>query len=51
MVKTKKDSKSLNVSITKDLFIQFDAFCKVNGMSKTGATEIALKEFMSKRGG
>jgi hypothetical protein len=44
----KKDIKYLNVCLSKDLHEQFEAFCKKYGMSKVGATEQALKLFMSK---
>ena len=43
-----KDIKYLNVCIDKELHIEFEKFCKDMGMSKTGATEKALKMYMDK---
>ena len=43
-----KDIKYLNVCIDKELHLEFEAFCKDMGMSKTGATEKALRMYMDK---
>ncbi len=44
----KKEIKYLNVCMDKDLHIEFEVFCKEMGMSKTGATEKALRMYMDK---
>jgi hypothetical protein len=46
--KEKKDIKYLNVCLSKDLHEQLEVFCKKYGMSKVGATEQALRMYMSK---
>lgn len=47
-MKQRKDIKYLNVCIDRTLHEEFEQFCKDMGMSKTGACEIALKEYMDK---
>lgn len=44
----KKEIKYLNVCIDKSLHEEFEQFCKDMGMSKTGATENAIKMYMEK---
>ena len=44
----KKEIKYLNVSMDKKLYEEFDQFCKKYGMSKVGATEIAISQYMHK---
>ena len=44
----KKETKYLNVNLDKDLYNEFDAFCKNHGMTKVGAVEQALKLYMTK---
>ena len=45
---SKKEIKYLNVSMDKKLYEEFDQFCKKYGMSKVGATEIAIRKYMHK---
>ena len=47
-MKPHKDIKYLNVCIDRSLHEEFERFCKDMGMSKTGACEKALKEYMDK---
>lgn len=47
MAQQKKDAKYLNVHITRKLYDAFDAFCKKYGQSKTAATELALRMYMT----
>lgn len=47
MAKPKKDAKYLNVHIERDLYDKFDLFCKQYGQSKTAATELALRMYMT----
>lgn len=47
MGKLKKDAKYLNVHIERELYDRFDVFCKEYGQSKTAATEIALRMYMT----
>ena len=44
----KKDVKYLNACIDRSLHEEFEQFCKDMGMSKTGATEKALRLYMDK---
>ena len=44
----KKDIKYLNVCIDRSIHEEFEEFCKDMGMSKTGATEKALRMYMDK---
>ena len=44
----KKEIKYLNVCMDKSLHEEFEAFCKANGMSKVGATEQAVRQYMDK---
>lgn len=44
----KKDIKYLNVCIDRSLHEELEQFCKDMGMSKTGATEKALRLYMDK---
>ena len=44
----KKDIKYLNVCMDKQLHEKFEIFCKNMGMSKTGATENAIRMYMEK---
>ena len=46
--KDKKEIKYLNVCMDKALHEEFDAFCKAHGMSKVGATELAIRQYMDK---
>lgn len=45
---TKKEIKYLNVCMDKALHEEFEAFCKAHGMSKVGATEQAIIQYMDK---
>lgn len=44
----KKEIKYLNVCMDKALHEEFEAFCKAHGMSKVGATEQAIRQYMDK---
>lgn len=44
----KKEIKYLNVCMDKNLHEEFDDFCKKYGMSKVGATEHAIRQYMDK---
>lgn len=44
----KKEIKYLNVCLDKTLHKEFEQFCNNYGMSKTGATEKALRMYMDK---
>lgn len=44
----KKEIKYLNVCMDKTLHEEFEQFCKNMGMSKTGATENAIRMYMDK---
>ena len=44
----KKEIKNLNVCMDKSLHEEFEQFCKNMGMSKTGATEKAIRMYMDK---
>lgn len=44
----KKEIKYLNVCLDKTLHEEFEQFCNNYGMSKTGATEKALRMYMDK---
>ncbi len=44
----KKEIKYLNVCMDKSLHEEFEQFCKDMGMSKTGATEQAIRQYMDK---
>ncbi len=44
----KKEIKYLNVCMDKSLHEEFEQFCKDMGMSKTGATESAIRMYMDK---
>ena len=44
----KEEIKYLNVCIDKALHEEFKAFCKVHGMSKVGATEQTIRQYMNK---
>lgn len=44
----KKDIKYLNVCLDRALHEEFEQFCKKYGMSKTGATEKALRMYMDR---
>ena len=44
----KKEIKYLNVCMDKTLHEEFEQFCKDMGMSKTGATENAIRMYMDK---
>ena len=44
----KKEIKYLNVCMDKTLHEEFEQFCKDMGMSKTGATETAIRMYMDK---
>lgn len=44
----KKEIKYLNVCMNKDLHLEFEVFCKEMGMSKTGATEKAIRMYMDR---
>lgn len=44
----KKEIKYLNVCMDKALHEEFEQFCKNMGMSKTGATENAIRMYMDK---
>lgn len=46
--KTKKDIKYLNVCMERELHEEFEAFCEEFGLSKTGATENAIRMYMDK---
>lgn len=45
---TKKEIKYLNVCMDKKLHEEFEEFCKSNGMSKVGATEQAIRQYMDR---
>ena len=36
----------LNIRLDADLYEEFELFCSNYGMSKTGATEVAIKRYM-----
>ena len=42
----KKEIKYLNVCMDKALHEEFEEFCKKYGMSKVGATEHAIRQYM-----
>lgn len=44
----KKEIKYLNVCMDKALHEEFEEFCKTYGMSKVGATEQAIRQYMDK---
>ena len=44
----KKEIKYLNVCMDKALHEEFEAFCKAHGMSKVGATETAIRQYMDR---
>ena len=44
----KKEIKYLNVCMDKTLHEEFEVFCKTHGMSKVGATETAIRQYMDK---
>ena len=44
----KKEIKYLNVCMDKCLHEELEQFCKDMGMSKTGATEKAIRMYMDK---
>ena len=44
----KKEIKYLNVCMDRALHEEFEQFCKDMGMSKTGATENAIRMYMDK---
>ena len=44
----KKEIKYLNVCMDKALHEEFEAFCKAHGMSKVGATEQTIRQYMDK---
>ncbi len=44
----KKEIKYLNVCMDKTLHDEFEQFCTEMGMSKTGATEKAIRMYMDK---
>ena len=48
MRSNKKEIKYLNVCMDKVLHEEFEEFCKTYGMSKVGATEQAIRQYMDK---
>lgn len=48
MKSNKKEIKYLNVCMDKALHEEFEEFCKTYGMSKVGATEQAIRQYMDK---
>lgn len=44
--KKKKDIKYLNVCMDRELHEEFEDFCEEFGLSKTGATENAVRLYM-----
>lgn len=38
--------KNLNIRLNSSVYDEFEAFCSEYGMSKTGATEVAIKRYM-----
>ena len=53
MAKVGKDKQAkqqayryLNIRLDADLYKEFELFCSNYGMSKTGATEVAIKRYM-----
>ena len=48
MSSNKKEIKYLNVCMDKALHEEFEEFCKTYGMSKVGATEQAIRQYMDK---
>ena len=48
MRSNKKEIKYLNVCMDKALHEEFEEFCKTYGMSKVGATEQAIRQYMDK---
>lgn len=46
--KDKKEIHYLNVCMEKSLYEEFGQFCKRYGMSKVGATEQAIRQYMDK---
>ncbi len=47
-MQNKKDIKYLNVCMSRALHEEFEKFCKAMGMSKTGATENAIRMYMDR---
>ena len=48
MKQNKKDIKCLNISMSRQLHDECEAFCKQTGMKKTNACEKAIQEYMDK---
>lgn len=44
----KKEIKYLNICMDKGLHEEFEEFCKAHGMSKVGATETAIRQYMDR---
>ena len=44
----KKEIKYLNACMDKALHEEFEQFCKAHGMSKVGATEQSIRQYMDK---
>ena len=38
--------RSLNIRLDSGVYDEFEAFCSKYGMSKTGATEVAIRRYM-----
>ena len=48
MLRRKSCKSKGNVCIDKDMHEEFEAFCKANGISKVGATEQAIRQYIDK---
>ena len=48
MLRRKSCKSKGNVCIDKDMHEEFEAFCKAHGISKVGATEQAIRQYMDK---
>ena len=48
MPRTKKDAKSLNMKLDREIYDQLEQFCDESGMTKTMATEKILEQFFEK---
>lgn len=46
MNKPKKEGKYLNIFMDKEVYEELEKFCNDTGISKTGATERALKSWL-----
>lgn len=45
---SRKEIKYLNICMDRSLHEEFEKFCRELGMSKTGATENAIRQYMER---